>query len=439
MEFIRVLEKAKQIDTTSEDQLNQLRTWVNPNVWTDRMLMALVKGVKRGKWFSLMDKVYTETNLLDSYTTVKRNNGSAGVDRVSIERYSIELEHNTQTISKALEEQSYVPSAIKRVYITKEGSKDKRPLGIPTVRDRIVQCALKHVIEPIFEIDISDHSYGFRPKRGCKDALREVDKLLKQGYHYIVDADIKKFFDSIDHTILINRIREKITDGRIISLIKQFLKQDVLDSGKEWSPLGTPQGAVISPLLANVFLDPLDKLMEKDNYRIIRYADDFVLLCKSLEEAEKGLQLVQKWVAKVKLTLHPDKTHIADLTQSGKGFTFLGYTFGRTEKTNRITRWPSDKSLKKFRNSVRQKTKRTNGHSLKYIIDNLNPSLRGWFEYFKHACSPALRHVESWIRMRLRSILRKRQNRRGLGNGYDNFRWSNAYFADQGLFTLSKS
>lgn len=294
------------------------------------------------------------------------------------------------------------------------------------------------MIEPIFEHEFSDVSYGFRPNRGCKDALREVDTLLKEGYHYIVDADITKFFDSIDHRILMNRIKEKITDGKILSLVKQFLEQDVLESMEEWKPVGTPQGGVISPLLANIFLDPLDKMMGKHNYRIVRYADDFVILCKSLQEAEMGLQLVEKWCAGVKLTLHPEKTHIADLNKSGKGFTFLGYTFGRTKRTNRITRWPSDKSLKKFRDTIRQKTKRTNGHSMKYIIECLNPTLIGWFEYFKHACKPSLKQVESWVRMRLRSILRKRQNRRGLGNGFDNFRWPNAYFTYQGLYTLNK-
>ena len=405
-------------------------SWVELNVWTERMLTALENGVKGGKWYSLMDKVYSIGNLRSAFSMVKSNKGSPGIDHQTIEVFASRLEENLENVSRALQDGRYRPQAIKRVWIPKPGSKEKRPLGIPTVRDRVVQAALRNVLEPVFEKDFADHSYGFRPGRGCKDALRRVDALLKQGYSYVVDADLKSYFDTIPHYLLMARIRDKIADNRLLTLVELFLKQQVMEMTAGWTPeTGTPQGAVLSPLLSNIYLNPLDHLMAQSGVNMVRYADDFVILCRTEAEALKALALVQGWTAQAGLTLHPTKTRIVDAAVRG-GFDFLGYHFERG------MRWPRRKSEKKLRDAIRDKTKRTNGHSLLAIISDVNRTLRGWFEYFKHSRRNTFRPLDSWIRMRLRSILRKRQGGRGRSRGADHQRWRNAFFAEQGLFSL---
>jgi RNA-directed DNA polymerase len=248
-----VSERTKQIGETEAEAEVALRwAWVEPAVWTARMLTALEKGVKGGKWFSLIDKVYARSNLSAAFAKVKANDGAAGVDHRTIEMYEENLEENLQRLSESLKEGRYQPQAIKRVWIPKPGNREKRPLGIPTVQDRIVQAALRQVIEPIFERDFAEHSYGFRPGRGCKDALRRVEELLQEGKTWIVDADLKSYFDTIPHAQLITRVEEKIADGRVLNLISQFLKQGVLSGGKELEPeAGTPQGGVATPLTCN--------------------------------------------------------------------------------------------------------------------------------------------------------------------------------------------
>ncbi len=405
-------------------------SWVELNVWTERMLTALENGVKGGKWYSLMDKVYSMGNLRSAFSMVKANKGSPGIDHQTIEVFASRLEENLENVSRALQDGRYRPQAIKRVWIPKPGSKEKRPLGIPTVRDRVVQAALRNVLEPVFEKDFADHSYGFRPGRGCKDALRRVDALLKQGYSYVVDADLKSYFDTIPHDLLMARIRDKIADNRLLTLVELFLKQQVMEMTAGWTPeTGTPQGAVLSPLLSNIYLNPLDHLMAQSGVNMVRYADDFVILCRTEAEALKALALVQGWTAQAGLTLHPTKTRIVDAAVRG-GFDFLGYHFERG------MRWPRRKSEKKLRDAIRDKTKRTNGHSLLAIISDVNRTLRGWFEYFKHSRRYTFQPLDSWIRMRLRSILRKRQGGRGRSRGADHQRWRNAFFAEQGLFSL---
>ncbi|UCC32178.1 MAG: group II intron reverse transcriptase/maturase [Phycisphaerales bacterium] len=405
--------------------------WTEPAVWTDRMLAALERGIKGGVWFSLIDKVYSLPNLRAAFAKVKANGGAAGCDHQTIAMYEADLETNLEHLSDQLRSGVYRPRRIRRVYIPKPGSRERRPLGIPTVRDRIVQTALGNVIEPIFERDFAEHSYGFRPNRGCKDALRRVDTLLKAGYTHVVDADLKSYFDTIPHQPLMERVGRKIADGRVLELLEAFLTQGVLEGLETWTPTsGSPQGAVISPLLSNAYLDPLDQLMAEQNVEMVRYADDFVILCRSTADARDALERVQRWTASVGLTLHPEKTQIVDANL--EGFDFLGYHFQRGR------RWPRDKSIKKFRDAIRAKTPRKHGHSLCVIIANVNWTMRGWFEYFKHASHVnTFRGLDGWIRRRLRRILLKRHKKHrhnGLGNAHH--RWPNAFFAEQGLFSM---
>lgn len=407
-------------------------SWTEPAVWTERMRTALDNGVKGGKWFSLIDKVYAQANLRAGFERVQANRGAAGIDHVSVERFADHLDNHLAKLAEALQEGTYEPQAVRRVYIPKPDG-TQRPLGIPTVRDRVVQAALRHVLEPIFERDFAEHSYGFRPGRSCKDALRRVDTLLQAGHWYVVDADLKSYFDTIPHEPLLERIRSKVADGRVLRLLGQFLGQGVLDGLTEWTPdEGTPQGAVISPLLANIYLDPLDHLLAEQGLAMVRYADDFVILCRTPEEAQRALALVQQWTATAGLTLHPTKTRIVDVRQ--EGFDFLGYHFQRARSG--ICHWPRKKSLGKLKDTVRTKTKRTDGRSLRCIIIDVNRTLQGWFGYFQHSLKTTFASLDGWVRMRLRSILRRRARRRGRGRGADHQRWPNAFFAEHGLYSL---
>src|SRR5208283_1719184 len=237
----------------------------------------------------------------------------AGVDHVSIEQYAAKLDANLARLSDALRTGTYRPQAIRRHYIPKPGSQELRPLGIPTIQDRVVQTALRMVLEPIFEHDFAAQSYGFRPGIGCKDALRRVDGLLKAGYIHVVDADLKSYFDTIPKDRLLALVGQKVSDGRILGLVEAFLEQGVLDGLKEWTPeRGTPQGAVCSPLLSNIYLDPLDHLMAARGFAMVRYADDFVVLCRNPEEAAAALAVVQEWTAAAGLVLHPTKTRLVN-------------------------------------------------------------------------------------------------------------------------------
>jgi RNA-directed DNA polymerase len=420
---------SRPVGTTQAGEVRARWAWTEPSIWTDRMLTALETGVKGGIWFSLMDKVFSDRNLFSAYSKVAANGGAAGVDKVTVESFTRDLTRNLEKLVSQLKDGSYRPQAVRRVHIPKPGSKETRPLGIPTVRDRVVQGAVRHVLEPIFERDFAEHSYGFRPERGCKDALRRVDQLLKQGYRYVVDADLKSYFDSIPHDKLLDRLRQKVADSRVLELVQAFLKAGILDGLAQWTPeSGAPQGAVLSPLLSNVYLDPLDHLMAQAGFEMVRYADDFVILCRTREEAERALALVQAWTTDHGLVLHPTKTRIADAVIDG--FEFLGYRFVKHR------RFPRRKSLDKFKDAIRGKTRRANGHSLHFIITDVNFTLRGWFEYFKHSYRTTFADLDGWVRMRLRSIMRKRAGLRGRGRGADHQRWPNRFFSKQGLVSL---
>ena len=395
------------------------------------MLSALVNGVKGGKWYALIDKVFALKTLRVAWAKVQANQGAAGVDGQSIERFAAKAEEYLSELGAALRSGEYRPQAVKRVDIPK-GDGKTRPLGIPTVKDRVVQQAVKLVIEPIFETAFCEGSYGFRPGRGCHDALREVDRLIKEGYTVVVDADVQSYFDTIPHERLMALIEEKVSDGRLLDLLRGWLKADILKGLERWTPTGgTPQGAVISPLLANIYLDPLDRLMESRGYRMVRYADDFVILTRTREEAEAALALVAAWVAENGLTLHPEKTRIANCRKKGNGFEFLGYRFERGRRHVR------KKSLTKLKEKIREMTRRTRGASLKDVVGDLNRSVRGWFGYFKHVHPSIFVELDGLIRRRLRALLRKQQKRPGRGIcRADHQRWPNAFFANAGLFAL---
>jgi RNA-directed DNA polymerase len=370
--------------------------WTEASVWTERMLATLERGIKGGKWFSLMDKVWKIENLQSACKSVARNRGGSGVDGLKIESYLSKGPECLAQMQERLKTGQYTPRPVKRVWIPKLGSKELRPLGVPTVQDRIAQTAIRNVIEPIFENTFAQHSYGFRPGRGAKDALRRVDQLLKSGRVWVVDADLKAYFDTIPQDKLMERVQEHIADGPLLDLIQQFLKQGVMESGRGWQPTeaGTPQGAVISPLLANLYLNPLDHLMAQKGKEMVRYADDFVVLCQTQEEAQETLEQIRQWVEQAGLKLHLTKTRIVDANQKG-GFDFLGYHFERG------ARWPRQKSLLKFRENIRQKTGRLRPGHMSQIITEVNRTLRGWFEYFKHSNRTTFRNLDCWVRGRL--------------------------------------
>jgi RNA-directed DNA polymerase len=417
---------------TPAGQPPSVKEWANRAVWNERMLDALLSGVRGGKWHTLKDKVYRSLNLYSASLSVLDNEGAAGVDHQTVEQFEDRQLEELQQLEEELRTGKYQPRAVKRVWIPKPGSMEKRPLGIPSVRDRVVQTALLHVLEPIFDVTFAEHSYGFRRGRGCHHALERIETLLKEGYVHVVDADLKSYFDTIPKDRLMNRVRERISDSGVLRLIEQFLEQGVMDGLSEWTPdKGTPQGAVISPLLANLYLNPLDHLLAEAGIAMIRYADDFVILCRSREDADQALAKVKQWVEENGLVLHPTKTKVVDARTDG--FDFLGYTFRGS------LRLPRKKSLDKLKETIRVKTRRTNGNSLTSIVGTLNATLQGWFGFFRHCHGNVFTTVDSWVRGRLRSILRKRAGRQGRGRGADHQRWPNRYFADQGLYSLHRA
>ena len=405
--------------------------WVERTVWTDRMLEALEKGVKGGVWYSLIDKVYRPRTLTAAWLQVKGKGRAVGSDHQNQEQFEEHLETNLRKLETELRAGTYRPRPIRRAYIPKPGTKEKRPLGIPSVRDKVVQTALKMTIEPIFEHEFMDTSYGFRPGKGCKDALRKVERLLQAGYTWVVDADLQSYFETIEHERLMLAVRQRIADNRVLALIESFLKQQILEDMQLWTPeSGSPQGAVISPLLSNVYLHEVDKAMKAAGYEMVRYADDFVILCRNQKEARAALSCVTDLVNQHGLTLHPDKTKLMSTRHAGHSFEFLGYHFEKG------TRWPRKKSLNKFKDTIRRKTRRSNGRSMSAIIADINKTSEGWFEYFKHSHWKTFKPLDGWIRRRLRSILRGYDKGKGISRGMDNIRWPNQYFRDLGYFSL---
>jgi RNA-directed DNA polymerase len=400
-------------------------------VWTVRMLEALARGNEGRQWHTLIDKVWSPQALARAVKTVTARKGAAGVDGQTTKAFAKRGAEEIADITRLLREGRYEPRPVKRQWIEKPGSKDLRPLGIPTVRDRVVQSALLYVMEPIFEIGFAEHSYGFRPGRGARQAVERVESLLEAGNTWVVDADIKGYFDSIPQDQLLARVREKIADGRMLALLEKFLRQGVMETAEGWLPTesGTPQGAVISPLLANIYLNPLDHQMAGREREMTRYADDFVILCRTEAQAHEALAEVQAWMSAAGLTLHPDKTRIIDASLRG-GFDFLGWHFERG------LRWPREKSQSRFKDAIRQQTGRSDGRSLAVIIQSVNRMTRGWGNYFRGGVRNVPERLDGWLRMRLRSILRRRKKRKGRGHALDHQRYPNAYFIRAGLTFL---
>jgi len=367
------------------------------------------------KWFSLIDKVYSLPNLLESWYEVKANKGAGGVDKESIEEFEGNLNQNLKELHRLLKERRYIPSPVRGVLIPKSSSGDLRPLGIPTVRDRVVQQAIKRIIEPIFERKFKDVSYGYRPERGAREAIQKCKEYIASGYRWVVDADIVSFFDTVDHKLLMKALNEEIADGTLLDLIERFLKSGVMKDGRlKATHEGVPQGGVISPLLANIYLHCFDSVMVERGYRLVRYCDDFVIFTKLRRKAERALQVTREILEdKLKLKLHPQKARIAHAFFDG--FEFLGCLF----KSGYIR--PKDKSIESFKDKVRHVTRRQQPKKLDMIIERLNPVVRGWGNYFRYGnVNKLYQRLDEWMRMRLRSFLEKKravthQNKR-IGN-----------------------
>jgi RNA-directed DNA polymerase len=396
------------------------------------MLTRLEANEPGTKWFRLWDKVMDPRTLETGFLSVLRNDGAPGVDGQTATQFEAKQKEHIQKLSMELRDGTYRPAPSRRQWIPKPGTNEKRPLGIPVVRDRTVQAALKAVVEPIWERDFADHSYGFRPGRGCEQAVERVEELLKRGHTVVVDADLKGYFDSIPHDLLMTKVRERIADGKVLGLIQKFLEAGVLEEMHGWEPTesGTPQGGVISPLLANVYLNDLDHDVARRGWEMVRYADDFVLLCRDEAEALRVMDHLKEWTEKAGLTLHPTKTRVVDYGK-GEGFDFLGWHFERNLK------WPREKSLEKLRTTLREKTSRTSGQSLSRIITSLNQTLRGWYGYFRGSVKNVLVRQDQFVRRRLRALLRKRAKRPGSGRSQKDHReWSIQWMTEQGLFCL---
>jgi RNA-directed DNA polymerase len=417
-------------------EAQDINEWVERSVWTERMLGRLAASQEQTVWYSLWDKIWNPANLDQAILRVTMNKGGAGVDGYRTEQLAKDWTRQRDGLAVELQKGTYQPKPVRRAWIPKLGSHELRPLGIPAVRDRVVQTALRAVMEPIFEREFAEQSYGFRPKRGAMDALGRVEALLMSGYTWIVDADLKAYFDTIPQERLLELVRTRIADGKVLELLEKYLKAGVMDSMKGWQPTkhGTPQGAVISPLLANLYLNPLDHLMAKSGREMVRYADDFVVCARTEKEANEALAQIAAWVKEAGLTLHPAKTRIVNAAQRG-GFDFLGYHFEQYGQDGG-KKWPRQKSQFKLRESLRAKLGRSRPGSVPMIASEVNRTLRGWYNYFKWSQPTAMQRVDEWTRERIRHILRKRHKRYGMVHARERNEYGIAWFAEQGLISL---
>jgi RNA-directed DNA polymerase len=405
------------------------------------MLTTLEQGVKGGRWYSLMDKVGSLDNLRASTDKVVRNAGAPGVDGQTVGAFDAQRDDQLQRVQQRLREGSYQPSPVRQRLIPKPGTNKTRALGIPTVTDRVVQTALKHVLEPIFEARFLASSYGFRPGRSAQKALDVVETGLRSGKVWVVDADIADFFGTIDRALVRAQIAEVVSDGAVLELVDRFMAQSVMDSMQDWKPVqGVPQGSGLSPLLANIHLHPVDVVLRDHGLEVVRYADDLVVLCRTEAEAHEARKLLEASLSARGLSLHPDKTRVVNATV--EGFDFLGYHFGPSPRgpEGAIHKRPRDKSLRAFKDRVRGLTRRLSGVSLETTIKELNPVLRGWWSYFRRSEAWVFVWLDRWIRRRLRAIVLRHEHRSGrCSRGSINMRVPNAKLAGLGLFSLSRA
>jgi len=377
---------------------------------------------KPRKWYSLYDKVYAPKNLQAAWEKVEANGGAAGCDGQTVAQFAANAEANLVALHEQLRTKQYRPRPVKRVEIPKDGG-GVRPLGIPCVRDRIVQQAVLQVLQPIFEPLFSERSHGFRPARGTRTALEVVDRAVQAGYEWIVDADIERFFDTVDHDLLNRQLNTVIADGSVLNLIQAFLKSGVLVGGSEIAAteVGTPQGGPLSPLLANVYLHPLDQALEAGGFGLVRYADDFVIFTRSRERAEQALGVVRTTLERLRLRLHPEKTRVVRLDP---GFDFLGFHYFR-DGQGRLQKKVSAKSTRRFRDAIRQRTPRHAGQKrptanrctaprlkqnarVQQMLAKVNQFLRGWHGYFRRARTTYrdyLNDFDRFVRQRLRHAI----------------------------------
>ncbi|MBQ3414214.1 MAG: group II intron reverse transcriptase/maturase [Clostridia bacterium] len=348
------------------------------------------------KYYSLIDKIYNKNNILDAFKLVKKNKGAPGIDGETVLDFEKLLDDKINEIHCELKSGKYRPSPVKRTYIDKDDG-TKRPLGIPTVKDRVVQQAVRNVIEPIFEPDFHPSSYGYRPKRSCQMAVAKAESFTNRwGLKYVVDMDLSKCFDTLNHDMIVDCVNERISDGKVLRLIRAFLESGILEDGAfSETTIGSPQGGVISPLLMNIYMDKFDQKMKSLNIRIVRYADDILIFAKSKREAGRYKEIATKILEQeLKLTVNAKKTHITD---NNKGISYLGFII----KKKYISIHP--KRIKKLKEKIRKLTPRNSGYNVEALVYKLNPVIRGWCNYFRIAnCKSIFEDLTKWIRRRLR-------------------------------------
>lgn len=443
--FPDVLPDPSRKDETEETQGNSAST-------SDSTPPVPCPTARKRKWHSLIDKVYALPNLQSAWERVRANQGAPGLDRMTIEKFAEDADGRLQQLSQELRAQTYRPQPVRRVYIPKSGG-GQRPLGIPTVRDRIVQQALYQILGPIYEAQFSSRSHGFRPERGCHTALAVVDRALQHGYGWVVDADLQSFFDTVDHEKLLDTLNEEIADGKVLKLIRRILAAGVwLPDVAETEPteLGTPQGGPLSPLLANVYLHGFDQALSQAGYGLVRYADDFVVFARSESEALAALELARTVLeGQLGLRLHPDKTRVVAVTE---GFEFLGFHYFADPKQGTLRKEVRRKSVRRFRDRLRELTPRLKNQRLPKernitprrlarnarlteIIRKVNRYLDSWHGYFGDIWSyrSYYQPQDQFIRRRLRTAITGRT-----GAGWWHRRIPNRLLAELGLQSLQE-